>query len=171
MEPLKEHTIPFTGLKDGSHAFRFHLDSAYFSLEGTEDFEDGTVTVDVELEKTPTMIIASIHVEGPVIVRCDRCDVPMEHHLQGDQRQIFQLNSEESVDDDELVALPPHVHSVNLTHYIYECLRLSLPVRHVHPPGQCDPEVEATLEKLAVDHEPIPDPRWEALKTLKNQRP
>ena len=89
--------------------------------------------------------------------------------MDGKQRQIFSLTGGEESDDDELVTLSDTAHSINLTHYIYECLRLALPIRHVHAPGQCDPEVEKVLERLIVDHEPTPDPRWEVLKELKNK--
>jgi uncharacterized metal-binding protein YceD (DUF177 family) len=60
---------------------------------------------------------------------------------------------------------------VNLTHYIYECLRLALPIRHVHPAGECDPEVVKAYERLRVQYEPTPDPRWGVLDQLKNQQP
>ena len=89
--------------------------------------------------------------------------------VDGQQRQIFQLHGDTDLDDEELVTLDPKTHSIHLTHYLYECLRLALPARHVHEPGQCDPEVEAALGKLATEHEPAPDPRWEALKQLKNK--
>ena len=68
------------------------------------------------------------------------------------------------------MSLDSRAHSINLTHYIYECLRLALPIRHVHPAGQCDPEVEQVLNKLEVDHDPHPDPRWEVLKDLKDKQ-
>lgn len=169
MEALQEHTIPFTGLKDGQHEFHYELGKAFFEAAGEEEFEGGEVAVKVVLDKTPMLLVAHIHVEGPVQVVCDHCNTSMQLPLKGDQRQIFQLTGEDDVDDDELVMLDAKAHTINLTHYIYECLRLALPARHVHPTGQCDPEVDAVLGILAVEHEPVPDPRWDALKQLKNK--
>ncbi|MBK7384078.1 MAG: DUF177 domain-containing protein [Flavobacteriales bacterium] len=173
MEALTEHTIPFTGLSDGPHEFRFELGTPFFEAAGEEEFEGGEVSVLVKLDKTPTMLVTHIHVEGPVQVLCDHCNTSMDLALSGDQRQIFQLFGEADVEDDELVVLDPRAHSFNLTHYIYECLRLSLPARHVHPEGQCDPEVEKVLEKLNPEHsaEWRTDPRWEVLQQLKTKRP
>lgn len=168
MDPLKEYDIPFTGLKDGEHEFQFELGSAFFEATGEEEFEGGQVRVNVRLDKSPTMLVTNIHMEGPVALRCDHCNGPLEFTLKGDQRQIFQLTGEEEYDDDELVTLDARAHSVNLTHYLYECMRLAVPARHVHPAGQCDPEVEQVLGKLSIEHEPVPDPRWEALNKLKN---
>lgn len=171
MDALNEHTIPFTGLKDGHHDFRFVLDDAFFQATGEEELEGGTVTADVGLEKTTSLLVVSMHVEGPVRTRCDRCNGPLAYTVSGDQRQIFQLHGEGPDDDDELVTLDPGAHSINLTHYLYECVRLAVPIRHTHAPGQCDPEAEQVLARYSVEHEPTPDPRWEALEQLKNKRP
>jgi len=171
VEPLKEHTIPFTGLKDGTHEFHFELGEPFFVAAGEEEFEGGDVKVVVKVDVSTTLLVTNIHVEGPVSVRCDHCNAPMDLVLTGHQRQIFQLHGEEQFDDDELVTLDASAHSINVTHYIYECLRLALPVRKVHPAGGCDPEVEQALGKLALEHDPVPDPRWDALKQLKTKRP
>ena len=171
MDTIQEHTIEFTGLKDGTHQFDFDLGQPFFDAAAEDEFLGGQVKAHVQLEKSPAMLVTRIHLDGPVSVRCDHCNAPMDLHLQGEQRQIFRLADTEVYDDDELVSLPPNAHGVDLTHYFYECLRLALPVRHVHPPGQCDPEVEAVLGRLSVDNPSGPDPRWAALENLKNQRP
>ena len=170
MEALKEHTIPFTGLKDGEHEFHFELGDDFFALTGDEDMEGGTVAADVKLVKSTTLLVTTMHLNGSLRVLCDRCGSMMDLPIIGDQLQIFQLNAEEDLDDDELVGLAPGAHSINLSHYFYECLRLALPIRRVHASGQCDPAAEEVLGQLSVEHEPIPDPRWEALNNLKNQQ-
>lgn len=169
MDALQEHTIAFSGLKDGEHEFQFQLEQPFFDASGEEEWDGGDVTVDVTLDKSSSLLVTKIHAHGPVKLHCDRCNGPLDFMVEGEQRQIFSLHAQEDIDDDELVSLDDSAHSINLTHYIYECLRLALPIRHVHAPGQCDPEVEKVLSKLVVEHEPIPDPRWEVLKELKNQ--
>jgi hypothetical protein len=116
-----------------------------------------------------TLLVVDLHAKGTVDLRCDHCNAPLAFALEGSQKQIFRLTGEEQYDDGELVSLEAGAHSVNLTHYIYECLRLALPIRHVHAPGECDPEVEQVLERLRVSQEPLPDPRWGVLDQLKNQ--
>ncbi|MBL0043566.1 MAG: hypothetical protein IPP33_03835 [Flavobacteriales bacterium] len=44
-----------------------------------------------------------------------------------------------------------------------------MPIRHVHPEGQCDPEVDQAFQEIKVEHSPDPDPRWDALKALKKK--
>lgn len=169
MEALADHTIAFSGLADGQHQFQWDLGQEFFDAAHEEEFHGGQVKVVVTLDKTATMLVTSIHIAGTVNTTCDHCNSPLDLKVQGDQRQIFQFTGDPSDDDDELMTLDARAHSINLTHYIYECLRLALPARHVHPPGQCDPEVDAALGRLDAEHEPVPDPRWDALKQLKNK--
>ncbi|HEY0977385.1 MAG TPA: DUF177 domain-containing protein [Flavobacteriales bacterium] len=170
MEPLLEHTIAFAGLKDGHHEFHFVLGDAFFAATGVEDFLGGEVDAEVRLDKSEHLLVTLITVDGHIRMRCDHCDGEMQQPVKGEQRQIFKLTHEEGFeDDDELVGLDPSANEINLTHYFFECISLHLPIRHVHPAGQCDPEVESALSKIQVDHEPETDPRWEALKALKNK--
>ncbi len=171
LDALKDHIIHFSGLKDGEHAFSFMLGQEFFQAAAEEEWLGGDVTATVRLDKSPIMLVTHMQLAGTVEVRCDRCDTPFGLPVSGDQRQIFHLTETEPFDDDELVALGPSAHSVELTHYFYECLRLALPARHVHAPGQCDPAAEAVLGRLSVEHPTGPDPRWAALDNLKNQRP
>ena len=171
MDALKEHTIPFIGLKDGQHEFHFELDQAFFDATGEEDLEGGHVAVYVKLDKSPNLLVANIQEDGVVDLRCARCNGALAFRLQSDQRQIFRLANDEESDDDELVVLDTSAHSINLTHYIYECLRLALPIRPIHAPGECDPEVVKVLSEGTAEQVNVPDPRWDALKELKKKRP
>lgn len=168
MEPLHDHTIAFSGLKDGLHEFHFVLGDAFFRATEVEDFLGGEVNAEVRLDKSEHLLVATMNVDGHIRMHCDHCDGEMQQPVQGEQRQIFKLTFEEGFeDDDELVGMDPSATEVNLTHYLFECISLNLPARHVHPAGQCDPEVESALDRIQVDQEPEPDPRWEALKALK----
>lgn len=167
VETLPEHIITISGLKDGHHDFPFELGPDFFQACGREDFLGGQVHVDVQLEKNNHLVVTRLHVDGHVDMLCDRCNAPMHQPVQGDQRQIFKLTGEEESDDVELVNLDPDTTEINLSHYFYECISLHLPIRHVHPQGECDPAVMAVLEKIQVNHEP--DPRWAALDNLKKR--
>ena len=170
MESLPEHTIQFSGLKDGGHTFSFELGDAFFKATGMEEYErGGEVKADVLLDKSEHLLVTNIHVDGHLNMVCDHCNAPMRQPVLGDQRQIFQLSGESDADDEELVFLEVDAHEVNLTHFLFECITLHLPIRHVHPEGQCDPEVDAAFRNIVLDEEPEPDPRWDALKALKDR--
>lgn len=170
MDALRDHTIAFTGLKDGRHVFQYALDDRFFAVARQEEIEGGRIDVEVTLDKTTQMLVASIHIDGTVIMHCDHCNGLMEQPVKGDQRQIFQLEAGDAEEEDEeLVYLDPQAHEINLTHYFFECIALHLPARRLHPEGQCDPEVDSALGARSVEHEPTPDPRWAALNELKKK--
>lgn len=170
VEALTAHTIPFSGLKDGTHDFDFVLGDDFLRSTGVEEFLGGEMKAHVTLEKSEHLLVTNIHVDGHIDMLCDHCNAPMQQPVKGDQRQIFKLTGEEETDDDELVSIDPQAHEINLTHYLFECISLHLPIRHVHPDGQCDPEVEGALEKVQVHHAPEADPRWAVLQDLKNKQ-
>lgn len=171
MEAFPEHTIAFTGLKDGAHRFTYELDDAFFKATEQEEYVGGRVDVTVDVDKSQHLLVCRIHAQGAVQVHCDHCNGLMDCPVNGDQRQIFTLTGEEGDEgDEELVSLATDAHEVNLTHYFFECISLHLPARRIHPAGQCDPEVDQALSQINIEHEPVPDPRWEALQALKNNR-
>lgn len=167
MEAMPEHTIAIGGLKDGHHSFTFELGPAFFEACRREEFLGGAAHVGVELEKNNTLVVVRLHVDGHVDMLCDHCNAPMHQGVSGDQRQIFKLTGEGESDDAELVNLDPGTMEINLSHYIYECISLNLPIRHVHAQGECDPAVTAALDRMQTNHEP--DPRWSALDNLKKR--
>jgi len=171
MDALKEYTIQFTGLKDGSHEFRYELGDAFFQAASDEEIQGGEVLMTVQLDKSPTMLVAGMHARGAVRVHCDHCNGLMAFPIGGEQRQVFHLNGRTRFEEDadDVVGLDPDESEVNLTHYFYECIRLSLPIRRVHPEGQCDPDVEQAMRSHEVEHEHAPDPRWAALNALKKK--
>ncbi|MCB0791205.1 MAG: DUF177 domain-containing protein [Flavobacteriales bacterium] len=173
MDALKDHTIEFVALKDGVHQFHFELGTRFFNAASDELLDDGLVTADVELEKGPAMLVAQIHCHGTVHTTCDHCNGPLDQPVDGRQREVFHLNGRQRFDgmEDDVVGLDPDDHAIELTHYLYECVRLAMPTRRLHAQGQCDPEVEAALARHQhTDGTEQGDPRWAALRTLKQQR-
>jgi uncharacterized protein len=172
MKPQGEHIVDFSGLKDGLHTFQWVVGDAFFKAHEEEEFAHGQVAVAVTMDKSTSMLVVNISAVGSVEVACDHCNAALDFPVNGTQRQIFQLNSTEEFDDEEMVALDASAHAVDLGQYIHECIRLALPIRRVHPPGQCDPEVDSALEHYRMGHEEDhdPDPRWEALRKLKQDK-
>ena len=79
-------------------------------------------------------------------------------------------------DDNEAILILPHAeYEINVAHYIYELIVLSLPQKRVHPgveAGTLGSDILKQLEDLSPkslkDNNPKEDidPRWETLKKL-----
>ena len=170
MQALKDHSIEFVGLKDGLHDFRFVLDDAFFAAAADEELHGGACTVDVKLDKNPTLLVADLHIAGTVRMDCDHCNAPLDQPVDGNLRQVYHLNGRQRFDgDDDVIGLDPADHAIQLSHPMYECLRLALPARRVHAPGGCDPAVDSILNEQHAGPAGN-DPRWSALNALKDNR-
>jgi uncharacterized protein len=167
--------IAFKGLNDGIHEFRFSKSDKFFESIEYSEFQKGNIEVLVVLNKKPQFLSFEVNIEGQVMVTCDRCldsfYKPIE--FQGTLYAKFTVE-EELVENDEIMFLSPNDFEIDLTHYIYESVSLSLPVKRIHPDDKkgkstCNKKMLKELEKLRFHsaQEDI-DPRWEILRKLNN---
>jgi uncharacterized metal-binding protein YceD (DUF177 family) len=167
--------------------YEYLLDSRFFAdIEGDE-VQKGKVKVELTVERKPTFFQLEFHVDGVVMVACDRCLDDMEIAIESDNRLIVKIGQAYSEESDEVLVIAEDESSLNLAWFLYEFVALAVPMRHVHAPGKCNKAMSAKLKKHSAKHrgdetdsyaeeetsEPdssedvdnqATDPRWEALK-------
>ena len=95
-------------------------------------------------------------------------DQPIETH----DRLTAQLGDTGSEDDD-VVTVSEEEGILDVAWFVYESIALSIPLRHVHAPGKCNPAMMNVLKEHSAarsgdeDGEKAVDSRWAALKDLK----
>lgn len=166
MQRSREYIIQFAGLKDGLHEFEFQLEEGFFSSFQDEELLQANAKAKVELEKKPEMLNLDIEVSGTLTTACDRCAKELVLQLANTQNQVFKVSEREHYDNEVIVSISATDHEVDISHYLYECVRLSVPLRKAHKEKDCDPTVLRTLEEISKRKEPKSDPRWDALKAL-----
>lgn len=166
----RQFVISFGGLKPGNHQFDFEIDNRFFEEFEYSEYKTGSLQVIIEMEKQQRMLILGFSVSGTVEVVCDRClDVfPLE--IAGKYQLFVKFGNDSHEESDDVIVIPENETRFDVGHYIYEYITLSVPIRHVHPENDngssgCDPEVLKELQKLKVFEKA--DPRWDALKKLK----
>jgi uncharacterized protein len=148
-----QYIIHFKGLKEGVHSFEFIITRPFFEEFEHLEVPDGKVVAGVVLTRKTSFLDLDISLSGKIQVQCDRCldyfemDVDYAGHL------IVRFSEQEEADDDEILFLHPEDQKLDLKHYFYECISVSLPYRKVHPDLQggesgCDPE----MMKRLIDH-------------------
>ncbi len=155
MKVENQYIIHFKGLKEGVHDFAFVIDKPFFESYEQLEVPGGTVHVQVELTKKISFLELAIHLSGNIQVQCDRCLEYFSMPVSFDGNLIVRFSETEKEPDDEVIFLHPEDSQLNLGHYLYECLSLSIPIRKVHPdlPGGrsgCDPEMLKRLEEILV---------------------
>lgn len=181
-EILKPFVIPFIGLKLGKHDYQFEITETFFEAfeddavsSTSEPIEEASIELSVQLDKKPEMLTLDFSFSGQVFVNCDRCLDRMSLSVESQDRILIKFGEQTFDETDEIVVLPESTFQINLAQFAYELLILALPIRRVHPDGECDPEmvqhlqVQEEEEEDIEAEEPPTDPRWAALANLKNK--
>lgn len=147
MERRNGYIIPFKGLRNGVHAFRFEIDDALFAAYEQSEIDHGSGEVRVELHRSEQQLLLKVAIEARVTVPCDRCLEPLELPVAYEGTLAVHFSEEEHEYDGEMLWLYPGDTEVDLTQYVYESIVLALPYRRVHPDGACDP---AMLERFRI---------------------
>ena len=175
---LRKYDINIIGLDEKRYEYDFESGNAFFEALDQELISQGNVRTLLTLDKSSTMIRLDFHITGYVEQTCDRSldlyDEPIDiRHL---LLLKFSDHNEELTDEIELIER--NTATINVAHYIFEFIGISLPMKKLHPRFRAEEEQEdAHIEGKLIyrsdpdepeDDQPIIDPRWEALRKLNN---
>lgn len=151
----QQYTIHFKGLKEGVHEFAIQLGKPFFEAFKQLEIPDGKVNAKIELVKKISFLELFIDLSGELQVQCDRCLDYFELPVTFDGHLIVRFSETEKEPDDEVIFLHPDDYQLDLKHYFYECISLSIPIRKVHPDlpdgeSGCDPEMLRRLDEILI---------------------
>ena len=168
MKYLNNFSISYAGLALGHHVFKFEVGKEFFACFESSEISNGEVEIIVELEKSVTIMELNFKISGKVEVMCDRCADNFFLPVESSERLLVKFGNEDFENTDEIIVLPHSESELKLAHIFYEFLCLSLPIKRVHPEGECNQEVLDKLEQYKTQNEEETiDPRWEILKNIK----
>jgi len=173
VESLQKYRIVYQGLSEGVHEFDFDVDNSFFESLEYSEIKKGDLKAHVVLQKKSTFLELDFQINGYVELVCDRC---LDEYMQpiDFEGKLFVKFSEQGEDlADDVICLTPSEHELDIAHYLYESINLSIPLKRVHPDNEqgestCNPEMIKRLENFKID-EPAgdtTDPRWEDLRNL-----
>ena len=171
MEKLKEFYIPFSSLKSGSNFFHHKIDKTFFEAFNNPDPHSCDISVSIDFRKDVQLMDVRINYSGFTCVVCDRCLENLDIRINGNFSSVIKFEHVESeVIKEDIIYIPYESHFFNVAILIYEHYLLNFPNRNIHPEGDCDNEQLKFIHKYS-GYKPITqDPRWEALKVLKNKK-
>ena len=132
--------------------------------------------VDVAIQKSGEMYHLHADVHGILNTFCHKCLDKTTYELQSSFELIVQIGGERREEDqsskeEEYIYLEKGEHEVSLDESIYESLVVSIPMQILcrsDCKGLC-PNCGANLNREACTCEASGDPRWDALKKLKDR--
>ncbi|MBQ9417700.1 MAG: DUF177 domain-containing protein [Bacteroidales bacterium] len=173
MNRNEDTKVVLIGLKPGRYSYRFTLGDDFFAGYENEEIGGGKVEVEAEMEKNERVVLFRFRLEGEIETWCDRCLGEMKVKIEGEETLEVRFSDTEVSDEENVAILPEGASEVDLGRWLYEYVAVRLPLRHQHEEGECDPEMVKYLvskdgeESEGQRAEREIDPRWEALKGLK----
>ncbi len=164
METLDSYKVNLKDVSAETSAFEWHVDDAFFSAVQGPEITSGSLDVELEVRPRAQAFELAFHIRGQVAVPCDRCLEPVEIPIETDYVLKAKLG-EEYEDDGDMVTIPYEDGTLNVAWHIYEIAALEIPLRHVHPEGQCACDFETPEEEEPQEQTTI-DPRWNELRKI-----
>lgn len=172
MDKIKNYDLIFSGLKEGVHEFQFEIKEAFFSLFDTEqEFENPDIKVNARLEKHSTFLELWLNITGKVQLACDISNENFDHDIKSESKYLIKFGEEYDDSHEEIIVIPKESYFFNPAQLMYENITLAIPMKKISP--NISDEDLSVLEKYSPQEEPseeekTSDPRWDALKKLKN---
>lgn len=172
MYSLESLKIDLAGLKEGVTTFEYDLGDAYFEAVDAPEVRRGDIHASVSVSRSGGVFRLGVHTEGTVSVPCDICLDDMEQPVSADNTLTARIGEEYSEDED-LITVGKDDPLLDISWFVYEFIVLSVPIKHVHTPGKCNPAMIKALEEHSAarsgegDGERPVDSRWSELEKLR----
>jgi uncharacterized metal-binding protein YceD (DUF177 family) len=182
------YKIDLKGMQQDVQEYEYLLDNAFFTNIGGEDVQKGKVNVSLTIAKKGNMFHFTFQINGTVVISCDRCLDDMDYPIETTARLFVKFGKDYAEESDEIVVVPETEGIINIAWFLYEFVVLAIPIKHVHAPGKCNKQMSSKLKKHTAkladddsfdeeadeiivtdeeDTEESTDPRWDALRELK----
>lgn len=174
MSRKDRYYIDVFNLKNGNHQYTFDIDDEFFSLFSSSLVEKGSGITQVTLEKSDSLINATVEIDIKVELTCDRSLEKFEYPLQRKEVLMFKYGEEEKELDVNVHTITKSTQRIDFGQHIFDYIGLSIPYKKLHPKfvNDDDTEQDELIFQTQSDDEEdtsAEDPRWEALKKLKDK--
>jgi uncharacterized metal-binding protein YceD (DUF177 family) len=170
-KPLDNFYINIVSLKNGTHEFEYSIEDWFFAEYPNSIIEKGNGNVHLQLEKSETMMQLDFHLDVEIELQCDVSLDVFQHPIKIDRRIILKFGEEDKEMSEDVHVIDREKAGINVANFIFEFASVEVPMKKVHPRLR-DQERPALItyseEDSEKDETASIDPRWEALKKLKN---
>lgn len=149
--PLTEYKLRLASMSEGSHVLHFSCDTGFFTALECDDITDADLRVELHIDVRHDTYAMTFNIEGEVSTPCDRCLEPVRIALDEEYRLNVRYGADYDDTKDEILVIPESETTFDVAPIIRDTVLLGLPIRRVHPEGECNPEAERTLHDHAVD--------------------
>lgn len=178
------YSIDIYGLEDKPYEFDFELGASFFESLEQDLIERGEFKVHLLLDKSSTMLQLRFTIKGSVELICDRSLEPYTEEVDTEGVMILKFGDHDEELTEEISLINRNTTKISVAGYIFEFIALALPMKKIHPDLRTTADEEDSEEEFESlvyssesasasedeegENEEKIDPRWEALKKLRN---
>lgn len=148
---LREFNVDLASLRDGHYEEDYRIGRQFFEDMENCDVLGADVEVHLDIEVRHESYDCRFHFAGRMEVPCDRCLDPVEVPVDTDYHVVVRYGEEYDDSQEDLLVLPWQETSLNVAGIIYDTLLLAIPLRCVHPEGECNSEMSGYLRAHGAD--------------------
>jgi len=190
MSKFAIYNIDLKNITDNSQTFTFVLEDDYFKKIDSPEVQKGNINVQITVNKKPQNTFElKFLLEGYAVVPCDRCLDDMQQSISHKENLMVKFGKT-FTEEGETVVVPESEGAINVAWFLYEFIVTNIPIKHVHPAGECNKTMMTKLKRhiarskeeeeeedeeddldFETEEEITPDesnfdPRWEGLKNI-----
>lgn len=175
---LAQYEINILGLDEKRHQFDFEGGAEFFESFDQDIVENGRFKLNLELDKTATMMRLHFDLNGSVELVCDRSLEVFEEPIRVEEKYIYKFGDRNEVVSEDVEIIPFGASEINIANLIFDFICLAVPMKKLHPRYREESDdddgyyysdsIEEKIKPKEERNEEV-DPRWEALKSLKKK--
>lgn len=150
MGKFDPYKVVLKTLAVGTHTYTYNLDNEYFKKIDSPEVQRGKVVATATVNYNGAEYEILFQLEGVIMIPCDRCLDDMEWAVNQKSKLIVKFGKAYAEESEEIIVIPEDEGEINLAWFLYEFIALSIPVKHVHPPGKCNKLMSVKLKKHTV---------------------
>lgn len=168
----REYQIDIFNLSNQLHEFEFAIGDALLSMTENSVLTRGRGNCKLQLQKSETMMTLHFSIDVEVELTCDRSLDEYSHPMNIEEDYIIKFGEVDDDSHEEYTIIRKDTPSIYVDSLIYEFISLAVPMKKLHPryEGQETPDLIYSSQVSEEEKtEEVVDPRWEALKKLKDK--
>lgn len=139
------YLIPLAQMPEGEAKYEFHCGREFFEELGRCEMLDCDVNVTLAVRRKGDAYTLLFTFAGEMTVACHRCLDPLTLPLDTEYETGVHYGDEYDDSVDGMLVLPDDMLRLDVAPLIADTIELSIPMRAVHPSGECNSEIESYM--------------------------
>ncbi|GHT08801.1 hypothetical protein AGMMS49525_17930 [Bacteroidia bacterium] len=153
MGKFSAYKVDLVSMRQDVQKIEYLLDNQFFVNIESEDVQKGEVKVSLTVTRVGEAFVFDFKLNGNAVIACDRCLEAMDFPINTTAKLVVKLGTEYAEGADDVITVPEKEGFINIAWFLYEFVALEIPLKHVHPAGQCSRTMMNYLKKHVVTGE------------------